>query len=202
MSKISSNGPLSLISGPARPVSSRIGRARTVSVSPVSENVPDDDLRRADDLTDANDGRVAQPGDDRHTKQIERVQPFVATHYRQAEREQAVGENDGRCLPEPVAPWLARSGLERHDQHARRRGRCRGLRLRRRSASDAHAIQGCDGARRHRRGAPSTDHAARPLAGLTVTDIAQRVAPVARHSSVTTSASRLKSDISRRRAAA
>ena len=160
--------------------------------------VADDDLRRAHDLTDPDDRGVTEPGDGRHAKQIERMQPFVAPHDRQAKSEQTVGQDHRRPFPEPIASRLPGGGFERHDQHTRRRGW--GGVLCRRCRHDPDAVQKDDGPGRYRDRGPSPGHAARPGVGLTVTDMAHRVAPVARHSSITTSASRLKLDISRRSA--
>ena len=85
--------------------------------------IADHDLRRADDLADADDRRVRQRRHRRHLQALERLLPFPTRDRVHAARQQIVGEQHGRALAEPENPPFALDVLERHDEDTRRGGR-------------------------------------------------------------------------------
>jgi hypothetical protein len=79
---------------------------------------PDDDLRRADELSDADDRRVGQRRGRRHLQAFERLLPLRARNCVDAEREQIVGQQHRGAFAEPKDLRVTRHRLERHHQDA------------------------------------------------------------------------------------
>ena len=178
----------------------------------------DDHARRADDLTHANDRRMTEVGDGGHAKRLECAKPLVARHRGDAERDEVVGQDDRRRLPQPVAAGVApldyrkarRSPTDAPPAPARSE-RPQSTARREAGADEGHRERG----RRDRRGRPRAEsrgttsarreapgHETAPGApvGRTTTDIVHCAAPVARQRSVMTSASSSKRCIKRRNA--
>ena len=85
----------------------------------------DDDLRRADQLADADHGGVGENRCRRHLQAFEGLLPLRARDRTGAERVQVVRQQDGGGLRQPEQGRIARDVLERHHENARSRVRRR-----------------------------------------------------------------------------
>jgi hypothetical protein len=149
-----------------------------------------DDLNRADELADADHGRVGQRGHRRHLQLLEGLQPLAPRDRARAERVEVLGQHHRRRLGQPEEAPFALDVFERHHEDPRRR-------LRHRTAADGGQHQEGEDARSHDASAGATGC---PFAIATFST--QVGSPVPRHATTSVRAPMSKSASSRVNAAA